>query len=150
MHTTPRFAANPFAARENARKHFVYKRHRRLSLVPSFLLSTVQRRNTLKTSRRRIVSFELPPAILEQLQDDAKTRGSSSVHQRARDIVMDYLSNRDTAELSEGVAALDADIAYLGDLVRKVAFSVIVHAAGKDSKLANEWIRNNMARQTNP
>ena len=95
-------------------------------------------------SIRRNVTFELPLSAFKELQEDANSRGSVSIHQRAREIVIDYLANREIVELTEQVASLDVGVAHLGDLVRRVAYSVIVHAAGKDSKDANKWIRENM------
>lgn len=100
-------------------------------------------------SPRRNITFELPPAVFQALKEDAEVHGLESHHKRARDIVIDYLTNRDLADLRTHVAALDTDISYLAELVRRVAYSVIVHAAGRDSKEANEWIREHMTSKAN-
>jgi hypothetical protein len=97
-------------------------------------------------TNRRVVSFELSEVVFKALQDDAAIRGSGSIHQRARDIVVDYFANREIDELNEQITSLDANVAYLGDLVRRVAYSVIVHAAGKGSEEANRWIREHMPK----
>lgn len=95
-------------------------------------------------SQRHIVSFELPELVYEALQEDAAARGSNSVHQRARELLLDHFANRGVGELQEQLAALDGEVAWLGVMVRRVAYAVIVHAAGKDSDVANAWVRENM------
>lgn len=97
-------------------------------------------------SRRHIVSFELPEAVYEALQEDAATRGSRSIHRRSREILVDHLTNRTQLELQEQLATLDSEVAWLGDMLRRLAYSVMVHAAGKDNPEANAWIRENMPR----
>lgn len=100
----------------------------------------------MATTPRRIVTFELPTAVLKALQDDADLRGSASHHQRARDILIEHFANRELSELHERVAELDSSVAYLGELLRRNTYSVIVHAGKRTSKEANEWIREHMPR----
>jgi outer membrane murein-binding lipoprotein Lpp len=102
-----------------------------------------------KALLRRNITFELPPTEYQALQEDAEARGSGSLHQRAREIITDSLSNRDIDELSEQVAIVDANVAHLSELLRRVAYSVLVHAAGKESKEANAWIREHMPSSGN-
>jgi hypothetical protein len=97
---------------------------------------------------RRNVTFELPLTEYKALQNDAAVRGLDSIHQRGREIVIDYLSHQATEDFSERIASIEQDIAHLGELVRRTAFSVIRHAAGRNSEEANEWIRENMPRIT--
>ena len=99
-----------------------------------------------ETSARNVVSFELPLDMLKALKDDAVSRGTTSHHKRAREIIVQFLSNRDVGELHEEVAELDRSVSYLGELMRRVAYSVIVHAGNKPSETANEWIRDHMPR----
>src|SRR4051812_4603236 len=100
-------------------------------------------------SIRRNITFELPAEAYEALKVDAEVHAVHSLHKRARKIIIDYLSQRELVDLRAHVAALDADIAYLGELVRKAEFSIIVHAAGRSSKEANEWIREHMPNRPN-
>lgn len=93
-------------------------------------------------SSRRIVSFELPEDVYRALDDEAAARGTSSVHKRAREIVVEHFTN--FADLQDQLDSLGMDVAWLGNLVRRIAYAVIVHAAGKDSDEANAWIRENM------
>ncbi|HMP07656.1 MAG TPA: hypothetical protein PJ982_15000 [Lacipirellulaceae bacterium] len=95
---------------------------------------------------RPIVTFEVPPAVLQALVDDATLRGASSPHLRAREILVDHFANREAGELRERLAELEKDVAYLGELVRRTTYSVIVHAGQRTSQQANEWIREHMPR----
>ncbi len=97
-----------------------------------------------KTKLRRNVTFELPPATYHLLQDDAAIRGLDSIHQRGREILIDYLNNQAAAETDQRLSDLEQQLAVLGELIRRLAFSVITHASGKSSKEANEWIQKNM------
>jgi hypothetical protein len=98
----------------------------------------------MSTPKRNVVSFELPASMLEALQDDARMRGVKSFHKRASEIVMDYLTNRELNELRETVAELDRDVVHVGELVRRAAFSNIVHSAKMSPSVANEWIEQHM------
>jgi hypothetical protein len=60
-----------------------------------------------------------------------------------------YLENS-THELEEQLAAIERDMTWLGQLVRRVAYVVIVHAAGKESTEANAWIREHMPQTQEP
>jgi hypothetical protein len=105
-----------------------------------------QESNAAKVSRRRNITFELSKFEHSALYDDATQRGLRSIHQRAREVVVDYLSNHKAEEVLERISALESEFLYLGDLIRRLAYSVITHAAGRDSKEANAWIRENMPR----
>lgn len=100
----------------------------------------------MATKSRRIVTFELPLPVHVALQEDAAIREITSIHQRAKEILIDHYTNPEIGELRDSVSELDGNVAYLGELVRRVAFSVIVHAGKRTSKEANEWIRENMPR----
>jgi hypothetical protein len=101
-------------------------------------------------SERRNVTFELPEGYLLALQQDAESRGSKSIHIRAKEIVVDYFANREVAELHDRIASLDSNVAGLDENIRRAVYSVIVHAAGKSSEEANRWIRENMPRTDRP
>lgn len=60
------------------------------------------------------------------------------------EIIVDYLNNQSAAEIDERLSALEQQLAQLPELLRRLAFSVITHAGGKDSKQANDWIRQHM------
>jgi hypothetical protein len=97
----------------------------------------------MSKSSRRIVSFELPESVYQALEDEATARGTSSVHKRAREILVEHFT--DSTEIQDQLDSLGMDMAWLGNLVRRTAYAVIVHAAGRDSAEANAWIRENMA-----
>lgn len=104
---------------------------------------------------RRNVTFELPQAEYRALQDDAALRGLDSLHQRGREIVVDYLSNQPAEEVSERIAAVEQEVAavkealsHLETLLRRLGFAVII-ASGKTSDEANAWVRTNMPRNLN-
>jgi hypothetical protein len=95
-------------------------------------------------SNRRNVTFELPKPEFDALEVDADVRQAGSRHQRARDIVVDYLTSPSTAELAEAIEHLEAELAYLQELIRRLTYSVIVHVGKWPSEEANQWIRKNM------
>lgn len=97
-------------------------------------------------NQRRIISFELPVNAFKALQQDAELRGTASGHQRARELVVEYFSNPDVQQLKERVEEIDREIAYLGEMLRRTTFSVMVHAGKLRSEDANEWIREHMPR----
>jgi hypothetical protein len=97
-------------------------------------------------TKRRNVTCELPPAILTALHEETTARGGSSIHLRAREIIVDHFVNRELGELRERIAELDGNVAYLGELLRRNTYSVIVHAGKRTSQEANEWIREHMPR----
>jgi hypothetical protein len=98
-----------------------------------------------KRAARRNVVFELPAPAYEALQQDAENRGLVSIHQRGREIVVDYLNHGSTEDIPERISALEQEVAHVSELVRRVAFAVIT-SAGKPSDEANQWVRNNMPR----
>lgn len=93
---------------------------------------------------RRIVSFELSAVELMALKDEVERGDVRSHHQRAKEIVTRYLANPQTRELRDYIAILDADVAYLTELTRRAVYSNLVHIGGRDSKDANDWIREHM------
>lgn len=95
-------------------------------------------------SGRRVISFQLPKEVFEVLQQDVALRGTKSLHQRCRDIVVNHYLEDSAHELQEQLSAIESDVTWLGQLVRRVAYAVIVHAAGKEIKEANSWIREHM------
>jgi hypothetical protein len=102
----------------------------------------------MSKSNRRIVTFELPKSVFDSLQEDTQVRGANSVHQRAREIIIDHASNQHINDLVDRVESLDTEVSHVGDLIRRVAYSVIVHASGKTSKEANAWIREHMPNRS--
>jgi len=98
------------------------------------------------TSPRRNVTCELPLTVFHALQDEANLRGASSLHQRAREILIEHFASRELGELRERIAELDGNVAYLGELLRRSTYSIIVHAGKRSSQEANEWIREHMPR----
>ena len=127
------------------RKHFVYAGAQMKN--ESTEVAQNSSRQSRKSSERRNVTFELPKAEYVALQDDAATRGLDSIHQRAREIVIDYLSDRSQEEQMERISALEQELAHVGELIRRLTYCVITHAAGKDSAEANAWIRKHMGKQ---
>lgn len=101
--------------------------------------------DSMSAKARKNITFELSDEEFDALVEDATRRQSPSRHQRARDIILDHLSNQSTADLSEAVERLDAELACVQDMIRRLTFCVIVHAAGKPSSVANEWIREHMS-----
>src|SRR4051794_19398540 len=93
---------------------------------------------------RRVVSFELPDDMLEVLDQDAKARSAKSRHIRARDIVVQALSHKETEDLAQQLGELDARVAMLKTMIQKLAYAVIVYAAGKSPTDANAWIREHL------
>jgi hypothetical protein len=98
----------------------------------------------MPTSCRRNITFELPIEVFEALELDTKAYRAASRHKRARDIVIEYLTNGQVTGPNEAFERLDSEVAYLQELVRKLAYSVIVHAARGKSEDANKWIREHM------
>src|SRR5882672_5533409 len=94
-----------------------------------------------KETGRRVVSFEMPEDMLELLVQDAKASSVKSRHVRARDIVLQALSRKDSDDLAQLVGELDAKIAWLKSGIQRLAYAILVYASHTDSKLANEWIR---------
>lgn len=94
--------------------------------------------------KRRNVTFELPIDLFNAFEVESETTKAGSRHQKARDIVVERLTNPSTAELAEGIERLDAELSYTQELIRKLTYSVIVHAAGRESEEANRWIRLHM------
>lgn len=99
--------------------------------------------NTASTGRH-LVTFELSPEAFEALQRDAAKHAVRSHHQRAREITLDYLANRDEAELRTTLASIESDLLGLAGLMRRDAYAVLVHAAGWSEEKANKWIREHM------
>ncbi len=97
-------------------------------------------------SKRKNITFELKLESFEALELDADACHAESRHQRARDIVVEYLSNGRAAEPSEAIERLESEVIYLEGLVKKLAYSVMVHAARVPSDDANQWIRQHMSR----
>src|SRR5262245_21558814 len=90
---------------------------------------------------RRVVSFELQDDTLKLLEQDAKSRSAKSRHVRARDIVVQALSQQDNDDLAQLVGQIDAKVAGLKIMIQRLAYAVIVYAAEKEPKEANAWIR---------
>ena len=97
-------------------------------------------------SSRRNVTFELPAASFDALELDAEACQAASRHQRARDIIVEYLSNGQATGPNETLERLDAEVAFLQELIKKLTYSVMVHAAAVPSDQANKWIRQHMSR----
>jgi hypothetical protein len=91
-----------------------------------------------------LVTFRLSPEAFEALSRDAGGRPGVSHHQRAREIVLDYLTNRDTAELRSLLADLESKVLGVAELVRRDTYAVLVHAAKMENEKAKAWIRESM------
>lgn len=100
----------------------------------------------MPTTPRRIVTYELPATIFKSLQEEASVRGVASHHQRAREILVEHYANPEADEFRQRIDELGRDVAYLGELVRLTAYSVMVHAGDYPSDEANAWIRDHMPR----
>lgn len=105
-----------------------------------------------KSAPRRNVTFELPKAEHDALQDDAAVRGLDSIHQRAREVVIDYLNAQPAEEVSERIAAVEQELAGVKEelshmvmLIRRVGFAVVI-ASGKTKEEANQWVKDNMPK----
>lgn len=101
---------------------------------------------------RRNVTFELPKVEYQALHDDAAVRGLDSIHQRGREIVVDYLINQPAEDLSERIAAVEREVAAVKEelfhiviLLQRLGFAVVV-ASGKGSNEANLWVKENMPK----
>ncbi|MBA3483214.1 MAG: hypothetical protein H0T51_15505 [Pirellulales bacterium] len=101
-------------------------------------------KNTPDAVRRNLVTFELSPEAFDALERDAKKHGVRSHHQRAREIMIDYLANRDSVELRAMLAALESKVMGVAELVRRDTYAVLVHAARMDNEKAKAWIREGM------
>lgn len=116
-------------------------------------------RGKSKRPWRRNVTFELPTHEYRALMDDAGKRGLDSIHQRGREIVVDYLSQQTAEELAEQIASLEQEIAalkeevrYIGKLLRRLAYVTVAvsheHASDAERKQrsqeGNRWVKENM------
>lgn len=95
-------------------------------------------------SPRNLVTFELSAEAFEALERDASRHGVRSHHQRAREILIDYLANRDNIELRAMLAGLESKVLGLAELVRRDTYAVLVHAAKMENDKAKAWIRESM------
>lgn len=102
----------------------------------------------MATPSRRIITFELPQEDFDALQHNADAFDVASRHQRARDIVSEYLASGQVAGSNEGVERLDAEVAFLQELIRRTTYVLLVNVGGVASDDANRWIRRHMARPT--
>jgi hypothetical protein len=107
-----------------------------------------------KAEPRRNVTFELAKAEYRALQDDAAVRGLDSLHQRAREVIVDYLSHQPAEEVSERIGAVEQELAglkeqteHLGTLLRRVAYAVI-YASTNSNEEANQWVSKNMSKNS--
>ncbi len=96
------------------------------------------------SSGRHLVTFELSAEAFEALKRDASKHGVRSHHQRAREIMIDYLANRDTAELRAMLASIESKLLGVAELVRRDTYAVLVHAAKMENEKAKAWIREGM------
>jgi hypothetical protein len=96
------------------------------------------------TTDRRVVSFELPEDMLELLVRDAKSHSTKSRHVRARDIVVQALSQKDIEDLAQLVGELDLKVAWLMTAIKRLAYAILVYGSRIDSKEANAWIREHL------
>lgn len=94
---------------------------------------------------RLLVTFELSPEAFEALQREAGLRGSSSHHQRAKEIVIDYLSNRELMEMRTMLGELDESLNDVKELIRRNTYAVMVHASDMENEVAKTWIREHMS-----
>ena len=116
-----------------------------------------------KPASRRNVTCELPAFAFEALQEDAGARGLDSLHQRGREIVIDYLSNQTAVEAAERVSAVEQevaglreDISHIEKLLRRLAYVTIAlsnegesdEAKARQSDKANDWVKRNMPKRT--
>lgn len=93
---------------------------------------------------RPLVTFELSHTAFEALKMDAKKLDVRSHHQRAKQILTDYLFQRDTAELQGSLAILESKLMGVAELIRRDTYAVLVHAAKLDNEVAKAWIRDCM------
>jgi hypothetical protein len=100
----------------------------------------------MASKKRLNVTCELPSGVFTALQKEADAREAASIHQRAREILIEHFANRELGELRDRIAELDGNVAYLGELLRRSTYSVIVIAGKRTSEEANEWIREHMPR----
>ncbi len=96
--------------------------------------------------KRCLITFELPEAVYSSLIEESRMRGLSSRHQRAREILVEHFINHELRQLHDRVSEVDRAVAYLGELIRRTSYSVMVHAAKFPSEDANDWIREHMPR----
>lgn len=112
-----------------------------------------------KHSARRNVTFGLPAIEYRALSDDAATRGLHSIHQRGREIVIDYLNHTTSEEVASQIASLEqevlglhAKVDHLCKLIRRVGYIVVAvspeplgtETETRRSQQANEWVKRNM------
>lgn len=97
------------------------------------------------TPGRHLVTFELSADAFEALKRDAAKHAVPSHHQRAREIVLAYLANRDVAEIRTTLAGMEAKLLHVAKLVRRDCYAMLVNAAKMDSDKANAWIVKNMS-----
>ncbi len=101
-------------------------------------------KKTRATSARHLVTFELSAEAFEALERDTSRHGVRSHHQRAREIMIDYLANRDSVEVPAMLAAVESKVLGLAELVRRDTYAVLVHAAKMNNEKAKAWIRESM------
>ena len=82
--------------------------------------------------------------MLQALQDRSTTVGDKSHHLHARDIVINALISPTKYELQQQIIEQERRYAHLEMMIRRLAYSVLVHAAGRTSEEANAWIRENI------
>lgn len=96
------------------------------------------------SSSRHLVTFELSAEAFEALKRDASKHGVRSHHQRAREIMIDYLANRDAVELRAILGSIESKLLGVAELVRRDTYAVLVHAAKMENETAKAWIREGM------
>ena len=123
--------------------------------------SAIKQGNTKATTRRNI-TFELTADAYDALHQDAALRGVTSLHQRGREIVIDYLNNQPTEEVAERLSSIELEaaglresITHLEKLLRRLAYVTIAVSQehrdrtveARQSDKANEWVKQNMPKQ---
>jgi hypothetical protein len=103
-----------------------------------------KRASNTNSTGRNLVTFELSPEAFAALQRDATKHNVASNHQRAREIILDYLANRDVTELRTSLASIEAKLLNVATLVKKNSFAVLHYASKMDVDKANGWIKTNM------
>lgn len=93
---------------------------------------------------RHLVTFELSHEAFEALARDAVQHGERSHHQRAREITLAYLANRDSVEMRALLAGIESKLLGVAELIRRDTYAVLVHAAKFDNEKAKVWIRECM------
>lgn len=126
------------------------------------VLRATRKKSTAQS--RRNVTFELPAHEYRALMDDAGTRGLDSIHQRGREIVVDYLNQQSAEEVAERIESLEQEIAglkeylrHLSRLLRRLGYAVVAvsheHTSDdekrKRSDEANQWVKDHMPKEDN-